>query len=157
MPNHPVRTSAKAILVDDDKILLTKNIRGSETFYLLPGGGQNLNEDLKRAVQRECMEELGADVVVHDLIFVRDYIEKNHQFADIGSDDYHQMELMFFCTLPDNHTFEPPMEEDMFQVDVEWVSINKLKDYNLYPSILKRYIPDYLRGEEVPVYLGDVN
>ena len=54
----PIRNSAKAVIIQNEKILLTKNKDDFGFFYLFPGGGQDHGEELKDAVKRECLEEL---------------------------------------------------------------------------------------------------
>lgn len=50
-----IRNSAKAVILKDSKILLTRNIDNEGVFYLFPGGGQDHGETLTEAVKRECM------------------------------------------------------------------------------------------------------
>lgn len=42
-----IRNSAKAIIIKDGRILLTKNEDQFGTFYLLPGGGQEKGVSLR--------------------------------------------------------------------------------------------------------------
>ncbi len=77
----PIRNSAKAIIIHQGKLLLTKNKDNDGFFYLFPGGGQEHGEVLKETLKRECIEELGVQVEVQDLVYVREYIGKNHEFA----------------------------------------------------------------------------
>ena len=44
-----IRNSAKAIIIKDEKILLTKNQDTLGIFYLLPGGGQEPGESIVEA------------------------------------------------------------------------------------------------------------
>ena len=74
-----VRSSAKAIIVRDGQLLVTVNRSANgEEFCCLPGGGQQPLESLTQALQRECLEEIGVRVRVGALLYVRDYIAKNH-------------------------------------------------------------------------------
>jgi len=77
----PVRNSAKAVIMKDGCVLLTKNQHEQEIFYLFPGGGQEHGETLEEAVKRECIEEIGQEVVVRELLHVREYIGRNHEHA----------------------------------------------------------------------------
>ena len=151
-----IRTSAKAIIIEDAKILLTRNEDAQGPFYLLPGGGQCHGEPLAEAVVRECMEETGVLVSVGDLLLVRDYISDNHEFAE-QDDDVHQVEFMFRCRIVDGdaHSGETP---DIWQTGVEWVEVSKLRDVRLYPAALAEPLQRIARGERPDTcYLGDVN
>ena len=69
-----IRNSAKAVIVKDGNLLALKMQENNSTYYILPGGGQEHGENLHQALVRECKEELGAEVEIGDLIFVREYI-----------------------------------------------------------------------------------
>jgi 8-oxo-dGTP pyrophosphatase MutT (NUDIX family) len=55
-------------------------------------------EELKDAVARECIEEIGCSVEVKDIIHIREYIGKNHEFAEWDS-EVHQVEFYFDCSI----------------------------------------------------------
>jgi 8-oxo-dGTP pyrophosphatase MutT (NUDIX family) len=55
----------------DDRISLRANLRGSRTDdQFTPGGGIGPEETWEQAAARECMEELGAEVVVGPAAYV---------------------------------------------------------------------------------------
>ena len=150
-----VRPSAKALIVRDGNILLLKCQKEEYIYYNLPGGGQEFGEKIDEALARECWEEAGARVRVHQLIFVRDYISKNHHFSE-SARDVHQLELFFSCELlgPDQPTGGP--EPDDYQIGVEWIAIDQLNQVNLYPKELVNFLP-LDPSKPANVYLGDVN
>ena len=67
-----VRTAIKALIVRDGSLLVTVNSHWTPLFYLLPGGGQQFGESMLEACARECREEVGVDVTVGEVAFVRD-------------------------------------------------------------------------------------
>ncbi|GIO31297.1 MULTISPECIES: NUDIX domain-containing protein [Paenibacillus] len=150
----PIRNSAKAIIVRENKILLTKNRDDFGFYYLFPGGGQDPGEQLRDAVYRECIEELGAGVEVHDLVYIREYIGKNHEFAKWDS-DIHQVEFYFNCSLLSETTaFLNGTNPDQDQIGAEWVELDHLEEIRIYPQALTKMI----RQKESSIrYLGDVN
>jgi len=151
-----IRNSAKAIIIEDDKILLTCNADTQGIFYLLPGGGQLHGESLDEALVRECMEEAGVLVSVGDLLLVRDYISDNHEFAE-QDDDIHQVEFMFRCRIAEGDIHVGKVPDD-WQTDVEWVDVNKLHDTRLFPAAIMELVQRIARGERPDTcYLGDVN
>src|SRR5688572_13592031 len=93
-----LRNSAKAIIIQDGAVLLCRCVDAEGDWYVLPGGGQRPGETLIEAVRRECMEEVGCDVAVGPLRFVREYIGSRHDFPNFAKDE-HQIELMFECSL----------------------------------------------------------
>lgn len=149
----PIRNSAKAIIVQDDHILLTKNKDEQGEYYLFPGGGQEKYEQLCETVQRECMEELGCKVDVQDIVYVREYIGKHHEFAAWDA-DFHQVEFYFECVMTTNADMTQATQLDNGQFDVEWVDISRLHEVRVYPKTLVKYLQD---GANNPCYLGDAN
>ena len=149
-----VRNSAKAVIIRDGRVLLTVNKDEDGAFYLLPGGGQVAGETLPEALQRECREEIGVDVIVGELRYVREYISRNHEFA-ASDGDAHQMEYMFTCRLPDGAEPAQGHTPDTWQAGIEWVPLERLTATRLYPAVLR---PLLAAGcADGPVYLGDVN
>lgn len=133
-------------------------MRGADAqgdYYLLPGGGQLPGESLSETLRRECLEEASAEVEPRDLRLVRDYIGKNHEFAEHDA-DFHQVELMFECSIRNPEAVKPGSHPDSNQTGIEWLDLSRIEDYRLYPSALKQR----LSASGVtpgPVYLGDVN
>jgi len=58
------RISARAIIIEGDKIGLMYRKKTNHSFYCLPGGKQEENETLEETVVREIKEEFGIDIVV---------------------------------------------------------------------------------------------
>ena len=86
--DRTVRNAAKALIIKDDKMLAIKISDGKEEWYIMPGGGQDVEELLPEAVCREVAEEMGLRVVVKDLAFV---IEGLH------GEKFHRVDLVFLC------------------------------------------------------------
>jgi 8-oxo-dGTP pyrophosphatase MutT (NUDIX family) len=83
-----IRNSAKAVIINDQKLLAIKKEDDDGFYYILPGGGQEIYEDFASALKRECLEEIGADVIVGELRYVREYIGQNHEFAHDDHDRF---------------------------------------------------------------------
>ena len=146
-----LRNSAKAIVVSDGQLLTIEKSDEHGTYVILPGGGQEPGEDLAATVRRECREEVGVEVEVGDLRFVRDYVCRNHEFAD-ENPDLHQVEFCFQCSLVAGSEPVIGHAPDEGQVGVAWHPLDRLPD-RFYPRALGMA----LANPEAPVYLGDVN
>lgn len=152
-----IRNSVKAVIIKKDKILLTKNKDAEGIFYLCPGGGQEFGETFFEALQRECLEEIGQNVEIGDLLFIREYIGKNHEFA---SSDFnvHQIEFYFACQLSKRqNSSSQPTHPDFDQVGMEWRSIHDLFNVRLYPKNMRQQLIDYANEKKASIYLGDIN
>jgi ADP-ribose pyrophosphatase YjhB (NUDIX family) len=150
----PIRTSAKAIIVRDGRLLTSHLLDSVGDWYTLPGGGQHHGETLTEAVLRECREEIGVEVDVHELLFIREYIAQHHEFANFEP-DVHQVEFMFRCSLL--HGAEPGLglEPDTQQIGIAWLPLARLHDYRLYPLALRDFTEHFTGRNGASVYLED--
>ncbi|QEN04883.1 NUDIX domain-containing protein [Thiospirochaeta perfilievii] len=155
MNKFPIRTATKAIIIKEGKILLNKYNNGKNIWYTFPGGGQDHNEDLKSNLKRECLEEMGADVEVLDVLFVREFIADNHNPSPSRT-GYHQVNIIFECYLIDEN-FVKPSQPDPNQIGVEWVKIDELLNYNLYPLSIRKDIIEHYTGNNNKIYLGETD
>ncbi|USK71203.1 NUDIX domain-containing protein [Peribacillus asahii] len=152
-----IRNSAKAIIISEDRVLLTKNQDNEGYFYLFPGGGQEHGETIQNALIRECIEEIGQQVEIGELLHIREYIGKNHEHSSFDF-DVHQVEYYFDCKIVNNTDgYKEPTNPDSHQVGIEWIHINDLLQYRVYPKEFRKHIIKNFNGVKSPVYLGDIN
>lgn len=153
----PIRNSAKAIIIQDDQLLAIKKEDQEGVYYILPGGGQEHGETFHQALIRECIEEIGQEVEIGDLILIREYIGQNHEHAAFDMET-HQIEYMFLCTIKGRNTvIQNGLNPDEGQIGVEWLPLSDLLAYRLYPCAMRKQVINYHKGDKVPVYLGDIN
>lgn len=142
---RPIRNAAKALIIKDGKMLAIKISDGNEEWYIMPGGGQNLEELLPETVCREVAEEMGIQVIVKELVFV---------IEGIHGEKFHRVDLVFSCEYIgkiDNAV----LQGDTNQVGYDWLDIKALNLAPLYPSKLRRQIMNLYEGKEYKVYLGN--
>jgi ADP-ribose pyrophosphatase YjhB (NUDIX family) len=151
----PIRNSAKAIIIVDGHILATKNLDAEGIFYILPGGGQQPGETLTAALERECREELSIGVSVAELVCIREYIGRDHEFAETDADQ-HRIEFMFACYLKDGAEVGTGDIPDDNQIGAEWLPLDQLETHRFYPKTLRPILAAYGSGKH-PVYLGNIN
>lgn len=150
-----IRTAARALIIQNENLLTIKMKDANGIFYILPGGGQNHGETLKKSLEREVFEEVGAEISVGKLAYVREYIGKNHGFRK-SHHSFHQLESVFFCSLKSSPEIEKAHNPDNKQIGVEWIPIAKISDYKILPEILNSFIQD-IHLKENDLYLGDIN
>jgi len=152
---RPIRSAARALILTEGRLLVSKMRDERGVFYVLPGGGQNPGETLHETLHRECKEEVGAEVEIGDLVFIREYIGKNHSFAHRHA-EFHQLEHVFRCRLLNPDGVGPGHELDPRQVGVSWLAVENIHLIRFLPEVLKPYFVD---GDFQPprLYLGDCN
>ena len=157
MTDYIFRYSIKAIIIKDDKFLVEQVDQGRGIFYKLPGGGHHFGETIHEALHRELQEELGIDAEIGTLLFIRDYLAKNHDM-EFDDSNFQQTELMFLCNVKDFSNLGRGTEPDKNQV-ICWKSIEELEQIKFYPQKLVPYLKDIkkLKGQKETIYLGDVN
>ena len=150
-----VRTAARAVILRGAEIL-TVRIRTEEgEFLVLPGGGQNHGETLRDTVQREVLEELGLRVIARGLLYLREYVGKNHAMHRIHG-HFHQVEAVFHCECVDFAPIGEGQERDRRQVGFEWLPLARLEEFPLSPKGLGPIIAKAIKDGSA-TYLGDIH
>lgn len=151
-----IRSSVQAVVINNKKILCVKKYAYNKLMYLLPGGGQEHGETLKEAVIRECFEETGIKVEAKELLYIQEYIGKNHEHAN-WDNNVHVVAHLFACNIIDGISFSKGTDIDPEQIDIEWLPLEELSNYPFYP---KAMIPNLIKygvfNEKHQMYVGDM-
>lgn len=154
MKNKRVKNAVKALIIRDNKIAVIQKYEDNKIYYTLPGGSQKKFESLEKALIRECMEEISCKVEIQELIFIREYIGKNHEFKEKDG-DIHKVEFFFLCKIDDKEELKNGIKPDRTQIDVLFIEIDKIEEYNFYPKGIEERIKNINIRKEM--YLGDIN
>lgn len=133
-----IRNAVKAIMIEDESILLIKH-KSDRIYYTLPGGGIKHNENIYDALRRECLEETGLKIRVLDLLFLTEYIADKDALT-IQDKGFHQIDMYFQCEVIHEAEINQAIEYDKTQIAYEWVAIDKLEELIFYPESLKERI-----------------
>ncbi|MEO8288627.1 MAG: NUDIX domain-containing protein [Chloroflexota bacterium] len=149
-----IRNSAKAIIVEQGKLLAVKLRDKDGDWYTLPGGGQEPGEPIHETLRRECREEISADVVIEQLRYVRDLAGVQGIFP-FNYGDVHVIEFMFTCRFAEGSVAQMGAEPDTEAVGLEWLDIYRLDSYRLYPIGLRTLMQRH-DDPDMPVYIAGV-
>ena len=146
-----IRNAARALIVRDDRILLLRKAGYADgERFALPGGGQDPGETLQQALLRECREEIGTQVRIHDLVHVADYFKARDTNPPSTR---HLVEFLFRCEVPDSYTPVNGEHPDKHQVEVVWTRLDSLPGMPLFPRSLAVFLGQ--RFSVAPnVYMG---
>jgi 8-oxo-dGTP pyrophosphatase MutT (NUDIX family) len=147
IPTNPpkrIRNSAKAMILRDGCLLVSKIVDEDYSYYVLPGGGQEPDEILSDTVVRECAEELGVRVEAGPLLFI---VERT-----LG-EDFHRIDFIFECR-DTGEKSEAGLELDVRHAGYEWLPVDTLDAQPFYPVKLRTAVRRFSNGELSGIYLG---
>ena len=148
-----VRSTVKAIILHDGKVLLNRCRDASNGEYCsLPGGGQEQFETMAEAIHRECLEETGYSVEPVRFAALMEEICLDPFILEHYAEYAHKMLHIFTCVLA-SETAVAPTETDESQVAIEWVPLASIPAINLLPKQVKAYFTAIADGVS-PQYLG---
>jgi 8-oxo-dGTP diphosphatase len=149
-----IRNTVRAVIIRDGYVLLQKKhdtLKG--TRYTLPGGAQESGETLLQALQRECEEEIAVFVEAECIIHIADYFRhKTQPEPHIRQ----QLEILFLCRIPQSYVPKNGPKPDKSQVEVLWIPVDDLPQYNVIPSLLTEILPAVTNSDR-PIYLGTIS
>jgi len=146
-----IRNAARALIVRDNKILLLRKDAGHRGVrYALPGGAQDPGETLEQALIRECLEEIGTEVEVRELLHVADYFKPRDTEPPSTR---HVVEFVFACRLPADYIPRNGHRPDRHQIEVVWRALSEVDSIGLQPHSLTAYLAR-VGPANTPVYLG---
>lgn len=148
-----IRNTPRALIIRDEHILLIqKEYDNGEVRLAFPGGGQEADETLTQALNRECVEEIGTEVEVGKLLHVADCFKPRDT---VPLSTRHLVEFFFECTVSEDYMPCNGYHPDKHQVAVIWKDITELAQEDIFLPTLSRY-PDRDKIDNASVYLGKV-
>ena len=139
MNNKVIHVLSRAIIIDQNQILLCKTLGAWSNFYFLPGGHIEHNESAQQALLRELMEETGQPFTIKRFLGCLEYSFDSKICHD------HEYNLIFETTPVQIqvHQTLPQLEP---HIELEWIYLSKLNDIKFFPEPLKTLIPEWLKN-----------
>ncbi len=148
-----IRNAVRALIIRDEKILVQHKVYedGSER-YVLPGGAPHPGETLAEGLQRECMEEIGCEVEVDDIVYLADFFKPRDTKPPTKRQ---QVEFIFHCHIPETYIAQNGDSPDKHQENVCWLKISEINNVPFFPRSLSTIITK--NSSPAPIYLGLIN
>lgn len=125
-----MKKRVRAVIVQNDLVLLIHRVKGDNEYWVFPGGGlEEADLSPQEGLKRECMEELGVDVEVGDLLI--------EEVCDFSNEK--QIELFYCCRIVGGKIGTgkgPEFTRDPKQsgtYDPQWLSVHDLAIKNVHP------------------------
>ena len=139
-----IHVLSRAVVIDQEHILLCRTLDLPISFYFLPGGHIEHGESATGSLIRELMEEAGAVASIKRFLGVLEYsfepghnsICHNHEYNfifEVGSDSLKK------------HIKIPRMES---HIELLWFPIHGLEKIDFRPEPLRNLLPQWLKSEE---------
>ena len=142
------RIRVSAVLRREDRLLLIRQEKRGEQYWLLPGGGVNYGESLTRALQRELTEECGIeeDLPLEGPVAIADSIAPERSLRA-----KHVVHIIFAGYLG-GRSLEAVTSRDAAVRGHRLFAVDELAGIRLHPPI-QRFLARWEPGDPV-VYLG---
>ncbi len=127
------RPSVYGLLIEDNKILLSKQFDG----YDFPGGGVELGETIQDALKRECFEETGFDVEVGEPIHCQTSFFNPSHSKKYGH-EFWNCPLLYFtvkCIGGELSKANLDEEEKEYADLAEWIDISIIDELKFINSV----------------------
>ena len=135
-----IHVLSRAVIIDQDHILLCKTIDLPVSFYFLPGGHVEHGESAEDAVVREVLEETGSECVINRFLGCLEY-----SFEPGHSSICHNHEYNFIfeagASALKAHLTIPQLED---HIQLLWVPLSNIDELDFRPEPLKTLLPKWL-------------
>ena len=142
----PIHALARAVILDDNHLLVCKTLDLPKAFYFLPGGHIEHQESAEQAVRRELLEEAGALCSIKRFLGCLEYsFEPGHSSICHN----HEYNFIFEAEAPALKRGIPiPRLED--HIELLWIPLKDINTLDFRPEPLRTLLPQWLKDPAAP-------
>ncbi len=123
-----MRIRVSAVFERDKEILCMKYFYGGKDVFALPGGGVDPDTPLKETLFEEWKDELGVKVEIGGIILI----------GEAPATKRHPQTLHIIFEALEIYGTPRIRTESTHSIGIEWVPVEKLRDYAIYPDVGKK-------------------
>ena len=127
------------LIIKNNKLLLVD--MDDSGFLCLPGGYVELGETTEEAMRKELLEEIGEKFEIDKYLgvvenyFINKYAKKIHEISF-----YYLMTPIEKIDTNNNFTIIENDKGRKIKLDIKWIDLKEIKNYDIRPSILKQIL-----------------
>ena len=140
-----MRCRPALVLIENNHVLVMKYQYGEQYIFNLPGGNPDSGELLSETIARECMEELGIDVEVGDML-VMGQVGGSEQRDDVLHILFEGELIAGIPTLQEGETNA---------IEVLWLPIEQITQVIMYPNVGENLL-DLILTHQKGKYIGTI-
>ncbi|MEN9557828.1 MAG: hypothetical protein RL141_197 [Candidatus Parcubacteria bacterium] len=122
-PHFVGKVAIKAVLVSDNKVLITRS--PDDPKWEIPGGRLHQNETVEGALLREIREELGVTLTLGSVFYLEQYFQ--------GRDGSAHVLITYRVDCPEETVFQPDARE---VCEMRWITKEELAGYDIHGNCL---------------------
>lgn len=127
--SRPIRLAVRAVIVQQDRLLLVNAWPdGQSDLLCAPGGGADPHSALPDNLIREVHEETGLSVAVGAVCLVNEFHDPERGF--------HQVDIYFWATITDGEVTADWKDPENIVTDRHWVTRDEMERLNVKPDSL---------------------
>lgn len=135
-----IHVLSRAVIIDQDYILLCKTLDLPSSFYFLPGGHVEHGESVETSLLRELMEETGATSKIKRFLGCLEYSFEPGYSSICHNHEYNFIFEVELDAVKSNHKV-PQLEA---HIELLWIPLHELSEIDFRAEPLRELIPQWL-------------
>jgi 8-oxo-dGTP diphosphatase len=139
-----IHVLSRAVIMDQDHLLVCKTLDLPISFYFLPGGHIKHGESAEAAVVRELLEESGNQCKIKRFLGCLEYSFEPGHSSICHNHEYN----FFFEATSDVLNIHYPLSSREDHIELMWVPLHEIGSLDFRPEPLKILLPKWLRAPQ---------
>lgn len=146
MTQNNIHTLVRAVIIQDEHVLLCKTCTLENNFHFLPGGHIEPNETAIAALKRELIEEGGKEINIKRFLGC---LENYFEPQDKNYCHKQEYNLIFEVSLAIPCDVRAPLKQVEDSIKLVWIPLIDVKQLDIRPQILNSSILEWLSNNDI--------